>query len=461
MNLTVGDIINATGGKLIVGNLSTECVNYSRDTRTIKNGDTFIAIKGENFDGNLFWMEALDKGADVVIINKLNLNKEQIEKYKNKCIIEVEDTLIALGKIAEFKRNLYKGKLKVIGVTGSVGKTSTKDIIANVLSKKYKTLKTEGNNNNFIGLPFTILRLKDEEVAVIEMGMNHLGEISYLSKIAKPDISVITNIGSSHIGNLGSRENILKAKLEILDGMQEKNLVINNDNDLLHKWNLENNINTYTYGIKNNSDFMAKNIKLNETNSEFICENKNEKININVPVAGEHFILNSLSAIAVAKLLNLNNEEIINGIKDFKLTAKRMEIIHTKNNITIINDAYNASYESMKASILSLKNMNGKRKIAVLGDMFELGSFSENLHREVAKEIFRNKLDEVYLIGENSKFIFEELINLGFNKNNLFYFTTKNLLIENLQKNLNEEDVVLIKASNGMKLFEVAQELIN
>lgn len=461
MNLTVGDIINATGGKLIVGNLSTECVNYSRDTRTIKNGDTFIAIKGENFDGNLFWMEALDKGADVVIINKLNLNKEQIEKYKNKCIIEVEDTLIALGKIAEFKRNLYKGKLKVIGVTGSVGKTSTKDIIANVLSKKYKTLKTEGNNNNFIGLPFTLLRLKDEEVAVIEMGMNHLGEISYLSKIAKPDISVITNIGSSHIGNLGSRENILKAKLEILDGMEEKNLVINNDNDLLHKWNLENNINTYTYGIKNNSDFMAKNIKLNETNSEFICENKNEKININVPVAGEHFILNSLSAIAVAKLLNLNNEEIINGIKDFKLTAKRMEIIHTKNNITIINDAYNASYESMKASILSLKNMNGKRKIAVLGDMFELGSFSEKLHRDVAKEIYKNKINEVYLIGENSKFIYDELINLGFNKNNLFYFTEKNLLIENLQKNLTEGDTVLIKASNGMKLYEVAQELIN
>ena len=448
MNLTVGDIINATGGKLIVGNLSTECVNYSRDTRTIKNGDTFIAIKGENFDGNLFWMEALDKGADVVIINKLNLNKEQIEKYKNKCIIEVEDTLIALGKIAEFKRNLYKGKLKVIGVTGSVGKTSTKDIIANVLSKKYKTLKTEGNNNNFIGLPFTLLRLKDEEVAVIEMGMNHLGEISYLSKIAKPDISVITNIGSSHIGNLGSRENILKAKLEILDGMEEKNLVINNDNDLLHKWNLENNINTYTYGIKNNSDFMAKNIKLNETNSEFICENKNEKININVPVAGEHFILNSLSAIAVAKLLNLNNEEIINGIKDFKLTAKRMEIIHTKNNITIINDAYNASYESMKASILSLKNMNGKRKIAVLGDMFELGSFSEKLHRDVAKEIYKNKINEVYLIGENSKFIYDELINLGFNKNNLFYFTEKNLLIENLQKNLTEGDTVFCTRIN-------------
>lgn len=465
MNLKVKDILNATGGNLIIGDLNKECENYSRDTRTIKEGDTFIAIKGENFDGNLFWQDAIQKGADVVIINKINLDKNDIEKYKkqNKCIIQVEDTLIALGKIAEFKRNLYKGKLKVIGVTGSVGKTSTKDIIANVLSQKYKTLKTEGNNNNFIGLPFTILRLKDEEVAVIEMGMNHLGEINYLSKIAKPDISVITNVGTSHIGNLGSRENILKAKLEILDGMEEKILVLNNDNDLLNKWNLENNknIKTYTYGIKNKSDINAKEIKLNENNSEFICENKNEKIKINVPVAGEHFVLNSLCAFTVGKLLNLTNEEIINGIKDFKLTAKRMEIIHTKNNITIINDAYNASYESMTASIVTLKNMSGKRKIAVLGDMFELGAFSEKLHKDVAKEIYKNKLDEVYLIGENSKFIFDELINLGFNKNKLFYFTEKNLLIEDLQKNLEEEDIVLIKASNGMKLYEVAQELIN
>ena len=367
--------------------------------------------------------------------------------------------------MASLKMRILKNtyNLKVVGVTGSVGKTSTKDIIANVLSKKYKVLKTEGNNNNHIGLPLTILRLQDEEIAVIEMGMNHLGEISYLTKIAKPDIAVITNIGTSHIGNLGSRENILKAKLEILEGMDKKKIVINNDNDLLNKWYLENknNIEIHTFGIKNESEFNAKNIKLKENSSEFICENTNEKINIEVPVGGEHFILNALCGLTVGKLLNLNNEEIKNGIKDFKLTAKRMEINHLKNNITIINDSYNASYESMKASISNLKNMNGERKIAVLGDMFELGDFSEKLHKEVGTEIYKNKIDKLYLIGNYSKFIGEEAEKEGYKKENIFYFENKDELFNNLKNNLKSGDVILIKASNGMKLFEIAEKLKN
>ena len=463
MDLKIEDILNSTNGKLIIGNKNTICESFSKDTRQIKKGDTYIAIKGENFDGNLFYKEAFDKGADTVIINKINLPKEDIEKYnnQNKNIIQVEDTIIALGQIATFKRELYKDKIKVIGVTGSVGKTSTKDVIANVVSQKYKTLKTEGNNNNNIGLPFTILRLKDEEVLVIEMGMNHFNEISYLTQIAKPDIAVITNIGTSHIGNLGSRENILKAKLEILDGMKNKLLVINNDNDLLNKWNLENkeNIEVHTYGIKEKSEFQATDIELNENSSNFICENKNEKINISVPVGGEHFILNALCATAVGKLLNLNNEQIINGIKSFKLTAKRMEINYLKNNIIFINDSYNASYESMKASILSLKNMTAKRRIAVLGDMFELGKFSEKLHRDVGKVVFENNIDTLFLIGKDSIFIAEEAQKLGFNKENIYHFDDKEQLLKKLKDYINPQDVILFKASNGMKLFEVVEEL--
>lgn len=465
MNLKIKDILKCTNGKLIIGDTEKECKNYSKDTRTIKKGDTYIGIKGEKFDGSSFWKDALNNGAETVIINNINL--EDLEEYKkqNKNIIQVEDTIKAIGEMASYKMKIQKEKynLKVVGVTGSVGKTSTKDIIANVLSKKYKVLKTEGNNNNHIGLPFTILRLQDEEIAVIEMGMNHLGEISYLTKIAKPDIAVITNIGTSHIGNLGSRENILKAKLEILEGMDKKKIVINNDNDLLNNWYLENknNIEIHTFGIKNESEFNAKNIKLKENSSEFICENKNEKINIEVPVGGEHFILNALCGLTVGKLLNLNNEEIKNGIKDFKLTAKRMEINHLKNNITIINDSYNASYESMKASISNLKNMNGERKIAVLGDMFELGDFSEKLHKEVGTEIYKNKIDKLYLIGNYSKFIGEEAEKEGFKKENIFYFENKDELFNNLKNNLKSGDVILIKASNGMKLFEIAEKLKN
>lgn len=465
MNLKIKDILKCTNGKLIIGDTEKECKNYSKDTRTIKKGDTYIGIKGEKFDGSSFWKDALNNGAETVIINNIKL--DEIEEYKkqNKNIIQVEDTIKAIGEMASYKIKIQKEKynLKVVGVTGSVGKTSTKDIIANVLSKKYKVLKTEGNNNNHIGLPLTILRLQDEEIAVIEMGMNHLGEISYLTKIAKPDIAVITNIGTSHIGNLGSRKNILKAKLEILEGMDKKKIVINNDNDLLNKWYLENknNIEIHTFGIKNKSEFKAENIQLKENSSEFICENKNEKINIEVPVGGEHFILNALCGLTVGKLLNLNNEEIKNGIKDFKLTAKRMEINHLKNNITIINDSYNASYESMKASISNLKNMNGERKIAVLGDMFELGDFSEKLHKEVGTEIYKNKIDKLYLIGNYSKFIGEEAEKEGYKKENIFYFENKDELFNNLKNNLKSGDVILIKASNGMKLFEIAEKLKN
>ena len=463
MNLKIKDILKCTNGKLIIGDIEKECTNYSKDTRTIKKGDTYIGIKGEKFDGSSFWKDALNNGAETVIINNIKLNEIEEYKKQNKNIIQVEDTIQAIGEMASLKMRILKDtyNLKVVGVTGSVGKTSTKDIIANVLSEKYKVLKTEGNNNNHIGLPFTILRLQDEEIAVIEMGMNHLGEISYLTKIAKPDIAVITNIGTSHIGNLGSRENILKAKLEILEGMEKKKIVINNDNDLLHKWYLKNkgDIEIHTFGIKNESEFKAKNIKLEENSSEFTCENKNEKINIEVPVGGEHFILNALCGLTVGKLLNLNNEEIKNGIKGFKLTAKRMEINHLKNNITIVNDSYNASYESMKASISNLKNMHGTRKIAVLGDMFELGDFSEKLHREVGTEIYKNKIDKLYLVGNYAKFIGDEAKKEGYAKENILYFENKEDLLKDLKSNLQNGDVVLIKASNGMRLFEVAEIL--
>ena len=465
MNLSVNEILNCTNGKLIFGDLNKECENFSRDTRTLKQGDTYLCIKGENFDGNNFWEEAFKSGADVVIANKLEINNETKEKYikQGKTLIEVEDTIKALGKMATIKRNKYGNSIKVIAVTGSVGKTSTKDMIYSVISQKYKTLKTQGNKNNEIGLPFTILSLKDEEVCVIEMGMNHFGEITYLSKIAKPDIAVITNIGTSHIGNLGSRENILKAKLEILEGMENPILVLNNDNDLLHKWYLENKeqIEIHTFGIKNESEIKAENIDLRETESKFKFKNsKNEEIEILVPVAGEHFILNALSAIAVGKLLDLTDEQIKNGVVKFELTAKRMEIIKTKNNITVINDTYNASFESMKAGITNLANMNGKRKIVVLGDMFELGDYSEELHRKVGDEICKNNIDKTFLIGEDAKYIQEELILKGYNKEKILYFKNRTELIESLKNNLKEEDVVLFKASNGMKLFNIVEELI-
>jgi UDP-N-acetylmuramoyl-tripeptide--D-alanyl-D-alanine ligase len=460
MNLKIKDILNVTDGILIIGDENKECENFSKDTRTIQKGDTYIAIKGEKFDGNLFWKEALENGAETVIIEKINLEKNDIEKYKNKNIIQVENTKEALKQIATAKRKLYKN-LIVIGVTGSSGKTSTKDIIANVLSKKFKTLKTEGNNNNDIGLPLTILRLRDHEAAVIEMGMNHLGEISELTKIAMPTISVITNIGTAHIGNLGSRENILKAKLEILEGMENPRIIINNDNDLLNKWYEENKekIEIHTFGVENASECIAENIKKEENNIEFTCNFKNEKMKINVPVGNSVFVLNSLCAVLVGKLLNLSNDEINSGIGTFELTKKRMEIIKLKNDITLINDSYNANFDSMVATIKYLSEFNKNRKIAVLGDMYELGDFSEELHRKVGVEIPKNKIDLLILVGNYSKFIKLAAIENGMAEKNILQFNSNEELLTAIKNIMKDGDVILFKASNAMKLFNVVEKL--
>ena len=458
-DLSIKNIIEVTKGKLLVGNEEYVCKSYSKDTRTIKEGDCYIGIKGETFDGNLFWEKALENGASTVIVQNVEIEDEKLRKWADKNIIKVEDTLEALYSLAKYKRSLYN--IPVIAITGSVGKTSTKDIVANVVSKKYKTLKTEGNNNNNIGLPFTILRMQDEEVAVIEMGMNHFGEISLLTSIANPTICIITNIGTSHIGNLGSRENILKAKLEILEGSKKEAVIINNDNDLLHKWQKENkeNYNIKTYGIKEQSDIMAKEIKLEENKSTFTCKINNVEEKINVPVGGEHFILNALCAITVGEVLKIEADKIKLGIENFELTKKRMDIVELKNGIKIINDAYNASLESMTASLKVLSEFK-ERKIAVLGDMFELGDFSEELHKKVGKEVIKNNIDILIACGENARYI-ADVAREKMNKENVYILRKTEEIKPLLEKIVKNNDVILFKASNGMKFYKIAEEVID
>mgnify|MGYP004665562541 CR=1 FL=1 len=457
--ILVKDILEVTKGKLIIGNENLECENFSKDTRNINEGDIYLAIKGANFDGNIFWKEALEKGASAVIVQDIDFNKEDLEEFRGKTIIKVYDTLNALYSIASFKRSLYN--IPIIAVTGSVGKTSTKDIIASVMSKKYKTLKTEGNNNNNLGLPFTILKLQDHEAAVLEMGMNHLGEIELLSKIAKPTISVITNVGTSHIGNLGSRQNILKAKLEILAGMKNKKLIINNDNDLLNKWNLENGneVETITYGIENESEFMAKNIKLFETYSEFICKNNNTQLNVTVPVGGIHFIYNALCAICVGKENGIEYNEIVKGIQEFELTKRRMDIQELANGVKIINDTYNASFESMQATLKYLGTFKQNRKIAVLGDMLELGEFSKELHENVGKEVVKNNIDILICLGKNAKYIVEQAKKSNMDAEKIVYLNDANSVVKYIKDIWTKNDVILFKASNGMRFFDIVDKL--
>ena len=458
-NITVEDILNIADGELIIGDKNLICENFSKDTREINVNDVYVGIKGEKFDGSKFWKDALDKGASCVIVENIIVTEEERNKYSNKTIIKVDDTLEALYKIARFKRDLYN--IPVIAITGSVGKTSTKDIVANVVSKKYNTLKTIGNNNNNIGLPFTILKLKEHEAAVIEMGMNHFGEIRLLASIAKPNICIITNIGTSHIGNLGSRENILKAKLEILEESKDVKVILNNDNDLLHKWYIENNQNwnIKTYGIENKSDFNAENIKLYTDGSEFTCIISGKEQKIKVPVGGEHFVLNSLCAITVGELLKIDINDIKDGIQEFELTKKRMDIKELPNGIKVINDAYNASFESMQATLRYLTEFKENRKIAILGDMFELGEYAKELHEKVGKEVVKNKIDILICNGDNAKNIALQAKKEKMNPKNIYYVESKQDILRIVKDIAQKGDIILLKASNGMRFFELANAI--
>ena len=441
----------------IINEINVDIENVTIDTRKVDEGSCFIGIKGEKTDGNLLYKNAFDTGASLVILEYFDESPENINylKENNKSVVIVPSTIEALGLLAKLKRSGFFSP--VVAVTGSAGKTSTKDMIYSVLKEKYKVHKTIGNQNNHIGLPLTILSLdKDNEVLVLEMGMNHLKEISYLTSIAKPDVAVITNVGTAHIGNLGSRENILKAKLEILEGLNPNGtVIINNDNDLLHKWYLENkdNYKIITIGINEVSDYMPVIIEKGEWGTTFSCKNTIYK----VPVGGDHFIYNALSAIAVANLFNVSTKEIQDGIINFELSSNRMSVSVTEG-ITLIDDSYNANFDSMSYAIKYLASLPG-RSIAVLGSMKELGKFSESLHRKIGALVAKEKINILITVGDEAKFINEEAINNGYNKDTSYHFETNKEAIAFINSIKRSEDNILVKASNSLNFKEIVDNI--
>jgi len=357
--MKICDLLSNVDIELLKGDSNCEINFFERNSKEIKKGDCFVAIVGEKFDGNDFIISAIENGAKSIICSrKLTDDENKIVDQNDVNVLLAKDTVKAIQDIARYKRTLID--VPVVAITGSVGKTSTKDTISSVLSSKFRVLKTEGNLNNEIGVPFTILRYTDEDVIVVEMGMNGFGQISVLTNIAKPTIVVITNIGTAHIGILGSRDNILKAKMEILEGLQSNVVIINNDNDLLHNWFFENSkkYNVITYGISEKSKYVAEKIDSYEEYSEFDIDGERYRIN----VGGEHFVLNSLCAYSVGKFFNLTNEEIRDGLYNLKLTEKRMQKIDSVCGAIIINDAYNA-YE---ISIRQYKQMTNPTEEFVL-----------------------------------------------------------------------------------------------
>lgn len=440
MKLTVKKILEITKGQLITGDENLEIESYSKDTRTIKKNDCYIGIKGETFDGNLFWEDAKEKGACACLLDSF---EGKIEEKDSFIIILVSDTIAAIQALAHYVR--IESHAKVVAITGSAGKTSTKDMIASVLEEKYKILKTPGNLNGQIGLPLNILAYKDEPVWVLEMGMNDFGQLKELSSIASPDVAVITNIGTAHIGILGSRENILKAKLEILEGMNDKGvLVLNGDNDLLKT--VKTDLKQVTFGLESGNDIVATDIKM--VGEKTICKIENNEIEI--PVMGEVFVYNALAAYAVGKLFSLTPEEIKNGITSFQMSNNRMNTIKTTK-FTIINDTYNANPDSVKSAIKTLGTFKN-RKVAILGDMLELGENEIKYHQEIG-EFCNEKIDVLITIGVLSKNMFDK-----FTKEK-YYFKTNEEAETKLKDILKQDDVILVKASHSMKLDTIVNFL--
>lgn len=425
--------------------------NITNSTDKVVEGSVYVAIKGERFDGHDFVLKAMEKGAIASITNRA------IDGAK--CII-VDDTGNALLEIAGYYKDKYKPL--TVGVTGSVGKTSTKDIIALVLSKKYNTHKTFLNRNNAIGVPETIFNITNEtEASVIEMGMNHSGEISVLSLIVKPDISVITNVGYSHIENLGSRENILKAKLEILDGASETApIVLSKDDKLLSQLTFRDERRVMYHSISDETaDVYAKDICVNENDMTFsICYNSKEYLT-KMNCLGEHNIKNALCAFCVGVLTGVNIDDIIKAIYEFKSDGIRQNIIE-KDGMIIFSDCYNASPDSINSALKTVAFIkNSKRKIAVLGDMFELGDFAKELHLAVGKDVYNNNFDFLFSCGDMAKYYVKGAIKSGFLANNTKHFNDKKEIIDFLKGFLRSGDTILVKASRGMKFEDIINSL--
>lgn len=453
--MSIQEILEAVDGELYLEGKVYEYTDISTDTRKIEEGSLFIALKGENFNGNEFVIEAAGKGAVICLVDEIKFNKEDLNSGVS--VIKVDDTKKALRDLAKYYRS--KLKIKIVGITGSTGKTSTKDIVAAALSSKYRVFKTKGNFNNEIGLPLMIFKLNNNyDVAVLEMGMSNLEEIHRLADIARPDVGIITNIGISHIENLGTRENILKAKMEITDFFHKSStLIVNGDNDLLSTIETEE-FNLIKIGIDKEFDYTGENIILNEDRISFKVREAG-KVNsqsFELPVPGKHNVLNALMAVACGRLFSMEFSEIALGLTNLEVTSMRLDIDKTQE-YTIIDDCYNASPDSMKAAIDVEINIKGNRRIAVLGTMKELGSKAYEAHKEIGSYASQKGIDLLITVGE-----YNDAFKEGFSCDaNYAPFETTAEAAEYVENIIRKDDVVLVKASRTMKFETIIDRLKN
>ena len=405
--------------------------NVVMDSRKVIEGSLFFAIN----NGNSYVKDVLDKGASLVIADNTNI--------KDKRVVKVTDTIATMQDLATKYRN--KLDIQVVGITGSNGKTTTKDIVYSLLSVKAKTLKTEGNYNNHIGLPYTLLNVTDEEkFVVLEMGMSSLGEIRRLGEISSPNYAIITNIGDSHIEFLKTRDNVFKAKTELLEFVDKENTFVCGDDEYLGKLDVNK------VGFNGNNTHKIESYDFSNKGSKFILDGKEYEM----PLLGKHNISNTAIAIELAKKIGLTDEEIQKGLKEIKISNMRFQEIKIGNDI-YINDAYNASPMSMKAAIDTLNEIyNDKYKIAILGDMLELGENEVDYHMDVLNYLLDKKIKLIYLYGERMKKAYDIFMKNKSEEYRFWYYPTKEGIVESL-KNIKMDKVILLKASRGIKLEEI------
>lgn len=457
----IGDIDAETRNRL----LNTKVNKLVTDSRKIEKGNLFVAIPGNNVDGHAFIPQVAEITNAALVENDLD-EIRTISKVDTLPLdfayIKVKDTTIALQQIGEFIRGRYTGI--VVGVTGSVGKTTTREMIATAISSSIPVYHTKGNENSQIGVPITLSDILDapSDVAVIEMGISEPGEMEKLTKMVRPDIAVITIIGDSHIEYLGSREGIRDEKLKIISKMNDKGvLFVNADNPLLFEIKDQTGVKTFTYGIGSEADYRAEDIEFEDDKSSYTYVHGNDKINVKLNILGEHNVLDSLVALAICDFLNLDLTKAAKSFENFK--GIRQKIIKDGKGYTIIDDSYNASPDSMKAAINVLRDMNvtGNR-IAVLGDMYELGDESTALHKSVGEYINELRLDDgrtaidtLITIGKSSKSINEAVNNTEIKKEHFKDREEAELFLKSV---VSAGDAMLFKASNGMNFNKLVDK---
>lgn len=434
--MTLKEILKATHGRIISGEKKNiEVGKICIDSRTIEKNDIFVAIRGNKTDGNKYIDDVIDKASLIITDRKI--------KSKSKTpIIKVLNTRQAITNIGKYNRKKYIDK-PLIAITGSVGKTTTKELIGEIFKTKYNILKTKANHNNEIGVPITLSEINDKhDIIILELGMSYPKEIEKLSKLCKPSTAIITNIGTSHIGNLKTQENIFKAKMEITKYLKQGNLIINGNDFYLSKIK-ENN----KYSVIKTNGENINNIRLyDKLFFDINIDNKEYNIEFNIP--NKYLIENILLAIEVSKIYQIPTSSMIKAINNFKGAEQRLEMIDLDKNITLINDCYNASLESIRSSLSVLDNTK-KQKLAIIGDVLELGEHSEKIHKQIEEELNKIENLSVITVGDNTK-----VINIG------KHFNNNEELKEYLSKENLKDITILIKGSHGMHLDEIKDFLV-